>query len=84
MAHNGETPRDWKKELEAVYLIFFMAFILEQRYQWASKLSDGIRGWLRRRDEAAHAAPKRLAEGAGDDVDPVARARQRRRAHDTG
>jgi hypothetical protein len=47
--------RDWKKELEAVYLIFFMAFILEQRYGWASKLSDGIRGWLRRRDEAFRA-----------------------------
>ena len=31
-------------------------------------------------DEAAHAAAKRLAEGAGDDVDPVARAGQRRRA----
>jgi hypothetical protein len=56
VARNGETPtRDWKKELEAVYLIFFMAFILEQRYQWASKLSDGIRGWLRRRDEAFRA-----------------------------
>jgi hypothetical protein len=46
------TKRDWKKELEAVYLIFFMAFILEQRYQWATKLTDGVRGWLRRRDEA--------------------------------
>ena len=31
-------------------------------------------------DEAAHAPAKRLAEGAGDDVDPVARAGQRRRA----
>ena len=47
--------KDWKRELEAFYLIFFMAFILEQRYQWVSKLSDGIRGWLRRRDEVFRA-----------------------------
>ena len=45
------TKRNWKKELEAVYLVFFMAFILEQRYGWVSKLSDGVRAWLRRRDE---------------------------------
>ena len=49
------TKRDWKKELEAVYLVFFMAFILEQRYGWVSKLSDGVRAWLRRRDEAFRA-----------------------------
>ncbi len=47
--------RDWKKELEAIYLIFFMAFILEQRYGWISKLADGVKGWLRRRDEAFRA-----------------------------
>jgi hypothetical protein len=49
------TKRDWKKELEAVYLIFFMAFILEQRYGWVSKLSDAVRGWLRHRDEVFRA-----------------------------
>ena len=47
--------RDWKRELEAVYLIFFMGYILEQRYQWTSKVTDSIKGWLRRRDEAFRA-----------------------------
>ncbi len=47
--------RDWKKELEAVYIIFFMAYILQERYQWVSKLTDGVKAWLRRHDEAFRA-----------------------------
>ena len=42
----------------------------------AQEIDDRLRGG----DEAAHAAAQRLAERAGDDVDPVARAGQRRRA----
>ena len=42
----------------------------------AQEVDDG----LRRGDEAAHAAAERLAEGAGDDVDALPRAGQRRRA----
>ena len=40
------------------------------------EVDDRLRGG----DEAAHAAAQRLAEGAGDDVDAVPRAGQRRRA----
>ena len=43
-------------------------------------LPEQIDDRLRRGDEAAHAAAERLAEGAGDDVDAIARAGQRRRA----
>ena len=42
----------------------------------AQQVDDG----LRRGDEAAHAAAERLAERAGDDLDALARAGQRRRA----